>query len=336
MEKLTSDQLKIKGMKMKKVSSLILFSIIVFMTCTALADEPSYVPVITGPWQELLKIKPTSDSQNDHCVYKDPAGDWHLAGISSRFMLYLITERYFAHGVTSSLDTPMRQLDDLLKGEPDRGLKWAPHAIWEGDTLHMYAGPGTMRHLVSNDGYNFEYAGAAIDNHWKWLRDAMVIKLDDGSFLMYTTDKDDTISAWTSKDLYKWDYAGVVFSAIKPAPAWKPLHTSSCESPFVIKMDDGYYLSVCVTNYPKNPSPDTYLNTLIFYSKDPLNFGTYSAGSKGETAKLVTRLETHAAEYILDDAGNWHITCTGWHLYPSPKGCGKGMVCIAPLEFRKQ
>ena len=299
---------------------------------------PLYRPVIAGPWQELFLPTTAGHYINDHCLYPDPNGDWHLAGITSLGNPMVGTsEKWFAHGVTSSLGAPMRELDPLFRDWPDRRAKWAPHAVWDGDTLHLFAGPGQIRHFTSRDGYRFEFQGDAIADHWRWLRDTMVLRLADKTWIMYATDRvdhRDVISAFRSRDLYSWEFAGVVFTALSPAPVWSPLPNSACESPFVIQMDDGYYLSVCLTNYPMDRS--VYTNTLVFFSEDPLNFGTYKAGASGEDARLVTRFDTHAAEYILDPTGNWWITCSGWLGWPRPKGCEGGQACIAPLVWKNE
>jgi hypothetical protein len=249
------------------------------------------------------------------------------------------TEKYFAHGFANSMANPLREMDPMFKGWPDKKLKWAPNAIRDGDTLHLFAGPGKIRHFVSPDGGDFEFVGYAIEGRWQWLRDTMAIKLDDGTFIMYATDrvdKKDVVTAFRSTDLYKWEYAGVAFTATRPAPVWAPWPNSACESPFVIKMDDGYYLSVCLTNYPLDRDPAIYLNTLVFYSDDPLDFGVYQAGWPDETARLVARFETHAPEYFQDETGSWWITSCGWLGFPRPEGCPGGKACIAPVKWEKK
>jgi len=302
----------------------------------AAASEPIHKPVMAGEWQELFQPEIAGRYINDHCVYQDPARKWHLVGITQKRSQFGQNEFWFAHGVTGSLDRPMTELDPLFKGWPDDELKWAPHAIWNDGVLHLFAGPGPIRHFTSKDGHEFEYEGNAIDGRWRWLRDTMAIKLGD-KWIMYATDyvdKKDVVSAFVSDDLYEWEYAGVVFTARRPAEVWAPAPNSACESPFAIEYQGGYYLSVTLTNYPVNPRPYVYLNTLVFYSDDPLDFGTW-AGGKGGDANLVARFEAHAPEYIHDGEGRWWITCSGWIEYPRPKGCPGGKACIAPIEWRK-
>jgi hypothetical protein len=325
---------------MKKDAALgcmVLLACSLLISRAAAAQDAQYKPVIAGPWQELFLPSKSGTYINDHCLYQDPKGDWHLVGITSMGKPgFGQNEKWFAHGVTSWLTTPMRELDPLFKGWPDDKQKWAPHAVWDGNTLHLFAGPGKIRHFTSHDGYAFEFAGYAITGRWQWLRDTMVLKMDDGTWLMYAADRvdhKDVISAFCSRDLYKWEFAGVAFTALRPAPVWSPLPNSACESPFVIRRDDGYYLSVCLTNYPLNRG--VYTNTLVFFSPNPLDFGVYKAGAKGETAQLVTRFDTHAAEYVRGPQGRWWITCSGWIGFARPQGCEGGQACIAELKWER-
>jgi len=316
-----------------KHTYLITILIILLSSIIARAGEPAHNPVISGPWKDLLDPKISGIYINDHTVYKDPMGSWHLVGITGIHPNYSKAEKWFAHGITSSLLSPMTEEPPLFKDFPDSDTKWAPHTIWEGDTLHLFAGPGKIRHLTSNDGHTFKYEGIAFEDRYKNLRDTMVIKLDDGTYIQYATDRakrKDVISAWSSDDLYNWKKEGVVFTAIKPAPVWAPLPNSACESPFVIHKDGGYYLFVCLLNH------SVYLNTIVLFSENPLDFGTYAAGGKGETSQYVTRLETHASEIIQDDDGKWWITTCGWVGFPRPKGCPGGKACIAPLTWEKK
>lgn len=318
-------------MTRKALAFVLLFAAVPFI---ASATGPKWRPEITGPWRTLFRPTQAGNYLNDHCVFQDPKGDWHLVGITSlRSPLIGTTEKWFARGVTSSLLEPMRELPPLFKGWPDRKLKWAPHAVWDGDTLHLFAGPGPIRHFTSRDGYEFKYVDIAVKNDYPFLRDTMVLKLPSGEWIMYATDLIkgvDSVSAWRSPDLYKWTYVGPVFSAVRPAPVWAPVQNSACESPFVVKRDDGYYLSMTLTNSDRK----TYTRSPVFFSEDPLQFGRYAAGGKGETARLVTTLDAHAPELIEDREGKWWITNAGWPGFGRPEGCPDHQACIAPLEWK--
>jgi hypothetical protein len=112
-------------------------------------------------------------------------------------------ERHFASAAGPSLDSPLAELDPLFDGYPDDKEKWAPHAVTDGNTIHLFAGPGNIRHYVSKDGCDFQFAGNAIEGQWRWLRDTMVTKIGD-RWIMYATDLVDgldVVSAFRSPDL---------------------------------------------------------------------------------------------------------------------------------------
>lgn len=314
--------------------SIVMFGLLSFLLALpARAAAPRWMPEQAGPWRVLFQPRETGGYINDHCLYRDPRGDWHLVGITSlRAPRFGTSEFWFAHGV-GSLAAPMRELPALFKGWPDKKQKWAPHAIWEGDTLHLFAGPGGIRHFTSRDGYDFKFVDIAVKNRYLFLRDTMVLKLGPGDFLLYATDlvdRKDVISAWRSADLYHWTYAKVVFTAERPAPAWAPIpYNSACESPFVIRRDDGFYLSTTITNEQR----DSYIQSPVFFSADPLDFGLYKAGAPGETAVKVATIAAHAPEYI-EAEGKWWVTNAGWPGMPRPDGCPERTVCIAPLEWK--
>lgn len=324
---------------MKKLPLALLGLALVAMPLLAAATpaRPNWRPEIAGPWRTLFRPTIAGNYLNDHCVYQDPKGDWHLVGITStKSPMTGTTEKWFAHGITPSLLEPMRELPALFKGWPDNKMKFAPHAIWEGDTLHLFAGPGAIRHFTSRDGSAFQFVGIAVKNSDPFLRDTMVLRLPNGTWVMYATSvykRVDSIVAWVSQDLYKWTLVGPVFSSVRPAPAFAPVPNSACESPFVIRRDDGYYLSTTLTT----SNDQTYLNTMVFFSDDPLWFGRYRA-AKGGDARLVTTLSAHAAELIeektADGGSRWWITNAGWPGFPRPDGCPDGQACIAPLEWK--
>jgi hypothetical protein len=319
-------------MQSKKI---IIFFLVLFATsASGLAQEKSarYVPVIDSPWQTLFEPGIEGDYINDHAVFQDTEGDWHLIGISSHHG-NILREIYFAHGVTSSLDEPMRELPRLFDGYPDTKRKYAPYVFKEGDTYHLYAGPGDIRHYISRDGYEWEFVGIAIPADWSGLRDTMVIKLDDGTYLQYACDGN-KISVWESGELYNWKNKRTAFTARFPAPVWPKGFPGSAESPFVIKYGNYYYLSVCLTNYPLYLN--SYNNTIIVRSKDPYEFGVFTAGTKKQTSQHVTTLKCHCAEYIQDENGQWHITSGGWLGFPSHKGKKQGTAAIADLRWEKE
>ena len=67
------------------------------------------IPYVSSEWKELFKPHESGNYINDHTLFKAHDGNWHLFGISS-FLGGAPNERWFAHGVTPSLDTPMTEM----------------------------------------------------------------------------------------------------------------------------------------------------------------------------------------------------------------------------------
>ena len=83
------------------------------------------IPYISGEWKPIFRPQVYGDYVNDHSLIKSLDGKWHLFGITS-FSGKPSGERYFAHGVGSSLE------DNFVEQKPviDKGtLAWAPCAI---------------------------------------------------------------------------------------------------------------------------------------------------------------------------------------------------------------
>jgi hypothetical protein len=298
--------------------------------CLPASAQEKFQPALAGPWHTLFAPKNSGDYINDHTLFQDPQGNWRLIGITSPGRSWTgLDERYFAHGISPSLDQEMTELDPLFKGTPDRRRKWAPHVIKDQDVYHLFAGPGSIRHFTSRNGLDWKYEGVAIAKPWWNFRDTMVLELAPGHWLMFATDQGDRVSVYESDDLFTWRRHGAAFRAVRPAPIWGWIPISATESPFVVKIGDYYYLSVCLTNYGRK----TYTNTVIVRSKDPFDFGAYAAGGPGETAEYVTTLPAHCAEFIQDRQGNWYITSGGWKNYPTPAGVPPGTLAIAPIKW---
>ncbi|MBQ4585233.1 MAG: family 43 glycosylhydrolase [Clostridia bacterium] len=284
------------------------------------------IPYISSEWKELLKPHESGNYINDHTIFKAHDGNWHLFGISS-FLGGATNERWFAHGVTPSLDTPMRE----MRREIDRGtLAWAPCVIrTEEDYYYMFYGPSPTSLSVSFDLYEWYNHTITLKNEplFGAHRDHFVLTLDDGSYLMYvagTKDKRSCISLFHSQNLIEWEFEGYAMTSGEDAPlnpAW-----GAMESPYVIQIDGLYYLFVTYTDSAK----ENYHNTLVFVSSNPHNFGIYNGGNGG--AIPITTLHAHAPEIVLDD-GQYYITTCGWLDYDTPIS---GAVAIAKLDFKEQ
>jgi len=314
----------------------LILSCLVLLLLTAYRGEAfaqeggRFKPVIAGEWRVLYKPVEAGPRVNDHTIFQDVDGDWRFVGIAARWGRDLTTPA-MGHAVGESLEEPMDELPMLFASYPDRRPKWAPHVIVHQNVWHMFCGPGPIRHYLSDDGIDWTFHENAIITDWSNFRDSMVLKIADGQWLMYCTDSQNTVSVYQSDDLYNWERAGTAFRAVKPATAYpRWLDISAAESPFVIHYSGAYYLSVCLTSALDF---DSYANTIVLRSEDPLDFGTYAAGGPGDTADLVTVLTAHAAEYIHLPDGRWLITTCGWESYPGVHGLVPGAVLIAPLEW---
>ena len=309
-------------------SFLILVAWSVLLICPDAKAQEKHRPVIAGPYRVLFQPVQFGDDINDHTVFQDRDGNWRMIGILAKGLNILNTPS-FAHGVGPSLLEPMQELAPLFATYPDSDKKWAPHVVVENGVYHLYAGSKKIRHYTSPDGVDWTFQAIVISSDWPDLRDTMVLKIGAGQWLMYVTDRDNSIAVYESGDLENWPRRGRAFHALKPAPVFPPsIDISSCESPFVIFYQGYYYLSTCLTSGFK---PGSYGNTVIIRSPDPCDFGVYAQGGPGQTSDYVTTLAAHAAEYIQDRDGNWYITSAGWRQFPTPKGTAKGALNIAPL-----
>ena len=156
-------------------------------------------------------------------------------------------------------------------------------------------------------------------------RDHFILQKDDGEYIMYVSgikDRRGCISTAVSQDLLKWQFCGYALTASSDSPlepAW-----GAMESPFVIKKDDYYYLFVTYTDC----SDSTYNDTLVFASKDPLDFGCYMGNEN--PAVPITHLYAHAPE-ILTENGKYFISTCGWKNKPNPH---PGCISIAELKWK--
>lgn len=284
------------------------------------------IPYIKTNWRVLLRPQINGKYVNDHCLFKAHDGNYHLFGITS-FEGGAPNERYFVHGVTSSLDTEMTECHDRAI---DRGtLAWAPCVVrTEGDYYYMLYGPSPTSLSVSFDLHEWCNHTVTLNNEplFSAHRDHFVLRMDDGSYLMYvvgTKDKRSCVSLFKSSNLIAWDFCGYALTSGECAelnPPW-----GAMESPFIVKRDSLYYLFITYTDCSK----ENYHNTLVFVSSDPYCFGEYNGGVSG--AIPITTLHAHAPE-IIEEKGKYYITTCGWLSYETPN---EGCVSIAELDWKE-
>lgn len=284
------------------------------------------IPYIKSDWRVLLRPHINGKYVNDHCVFKAHDGKYHLFGITS-FEGGAPKERYFVHGTTPSLDCEMTE---EWARAIDRGtLAWAPCVVrTEGDYYYMFYGPSPTSLSVSFDLYEWCNHTVTLNNEplFSAHRDHFVLKLENGTYLMYivgTKDKKSCVSLFKSLNLIEWDFVGYALTSGENAPLNPPW--GAMESPFVIKKDGLYYLFITYTDCNK----ENYHNTLVFVSSDPYNFGEYNGGNYG--AIPVTTLRAHAPE-IIEENGKYYITTCGWLDYGTPN---EGCASIAELGWKE-
>ena len=223
----------------------------------------------------------------------------------------------------------MTEQQAVIQGD---GRAWAPCVIEHEDLYYMYYGPSPTKCAES-----FELG------HWMGApvnlmdapplsahRDHMVMKLDDGSFVMYVVgvhNKYGCVSSFVSKDLKNWTFSGYALTASGNAP----LHCGwgAFESPYVVKYEGLYYLFITYTDSCYHP--ETYEDTLVFCSEDPLHFGDYNGDNHKDI--VLAELKEHAGEVVFDeDSGKWYVTACGWNGRGIPI---EGAASIAELSWEE-
>ena len=282
------------------------------------------IPYIEGEYRPLFRPEKYGNYMNDHCLIRYEDGSWHLLGISSATG-NPPDERYFIHARGESLTGEMTEIrKDIDKGT----LAWSPCIVRHDDGFYyIFYGPSPTSMAVSPD--LFEWFGYPVRIEGEPLmamhRDHFILRAESGEYFMYVTgvkDKRGCVSVASSFDLVRWTFRGYALTSGERAPltpAW-----GAMESPFIVKRDGWYYLFVTYTDC----SDRSYNDTLVFASKDMLNFGCYM-GDENE-AVPVTTLYAHAPE-IIEENGKTFITTCGWRSKPNPN---PGCVSIAELKWK--
>ena len=264
-------------------------------------------PVIKADaWRPLFTPHKTGCYVNDHTVFQDHAGRWHVIGITKATPdIEPDMERYFCHGSGKSLAKGGFEEHDKICDFGTRA--WAPTVAHNGERYVMLYGPDLMRAAVSDELTHWRLtpcsvSGCPIDGN---IRDQMIFRLDDDTWLMYSTSLRQgcgMISVFVSEDLLNWRFVRYALKTTPTAPTRPPW--GATESPFVFYLEGYYYLSITYCS-----EVEDYNNTLIFRSVNPFDFGIYT----GDESEPFARLHAHAPEYIFDsEADQWYITSCGW------------------------
>jgi len=305
-------------------------------------SAPLHIPRLDGPWRPLFRPEVHGYYVNDHTVYQDATGRWRLVGITDRSDGDFNAEKYFAVGVSDDFPPPhgMQEAGPVA----DHGeLAWAPHVITVDDHLyHMFWSPHRLHHAASSDGVVWHDHQVVMPAPFhKFFRDPMVLQVAPGQWLLYCTARGryfSQVDAYQSFDLQTWQYIGTPLRSGWGSERNSPF--ASTESPFVIRHQDRYYLSITYNNdspfwagilvsFKVWPHRASYNDTLIFQSDNPYDFGVYRGQSRSPT--LLTRLQAHAAEYVYyPQRDAWYVTTAGW---PWVATLTSGEVAVAPLRW---
>jgi arabinan endo-1,5-alpha-L-arabinosidase len=262
-------------------------------------------------WRTLFTPVRTGVGVNDHCVVRAADRRWHVFGITSPDgAVNPQAERWFCHGTGPSLAAgEFRERGRVC----DFGRRaWAPTMAFDGEQWVMLYGPDILRAAISDDPRLDHWqevpcsvTGAPVGSV---MRDGMILKLDDDTWLLYSTGKrghEGAISVCVSENLLDWRFVRFALRTTPDAPKQPPW--GATESPFVFRRGDDYWLSITYTASTEGPAG--YHETLLFKSQNPFDFGTYS----GDEREVAARLEAHAPEYLVDPkTGRWYVTSAGW------------------------
>jgi beta-fructofuranosidase len=264
-----------------------------------------------GGWRPLFTPAKTGAYVNDHCVVRGADGRWHVFGITKATpTIDPHQERWFCHGSGPSLAGGAFVEHGRVCDFGTRA--WAPAVAFDGERWVMIYGPDRLRAAISDDPRLESWheapcslVGAPLG---AVLRDGMIFRLDDDTWLLYATGKrgrEGAVSVCVSENLLDWRFVRYALRTTAAAPKQPPW--AATESPFVFRKDGEYWLSMTYTTSMGGPAE--YHETLLFRSTNPFDFGTYS----GDASEPTARLAAHAPEYLVDpDTDRWYVTSAGW------------------------
>jgi sucrose-6-phosphate hydrolase SacC (GH32 family) len=268
---------------------------------------------------------------NDHTLFRDRTGLWHLIGITHAEPAAPFDEKHLEHATAPALLGPWTRQAFALSADPEAGETqlWAPHVVeHDGRWWMFYCAGGAQKtayrlHLAtSTDAWSWTRHPAnplVVDGYE--ARDPMVLRTPGGWRMYYTATLAPEggsfiVAAAESPDLVRWSGRRVVYQDPLSGTMAGPT-----ESPFVFERDGRFYLSIgpdwqgLLDSHARTGRYDlrAYRRTRLLASDDPLRF---------ELAGQVATLDSHAAEVVVDESGGWWVSHCGW---------GQGGVYLAPL-----
>lgn len=257
---------------------------------------------------------------NDHTIVRGDDG-WHLFGITREEPAKPLEERLCAHAVTRDIlrEPFVKQLPPLRAEESEKETHfWAPSVVRYDGVYYMFYCAGSPE---GHDRYRIHLATSTDLYTWKRhpenpmvidgfdARDPMVLCIGDRWVMYYTCNSapqggHHCVACVTSGDLIHWGNKRVVYTS-----ALAGTYGGPCESPFVERVEDTYFLFIG----PYGGYKASYSDTAVYASRDPFRFDGEPVG----------RIPTHAAE-VIRVGNDRYITHCGW---------GQGGVYLAPLHF---
>ncbi len=281
-----------------------------------------------GEWKQIFVPTKNYRYVNDHTIFVDKDGKYHLVGTTSSKNYAVHRERFFVEAVANKIDGEYLESKITFKSEPHAGVKISPFVIFsdKDKNFHLFFGPGKISHFVSDDGNTWTYAGVAIKTIWPLTRDPSVLFYED-KYLMYLTGSNNRIIVYESLDLTRWKYIGTALRLGLGAPLSA---NSACESPTVIEHHNFFYLFTTIVPGLIGVKKH-YNDTYVFRSSNPFDFGTFN-GKRNTDNKLVGQLETHAPEVFEHNEKIFYTTC-GWTKMPKPSGVSADGVWLRKLKI---
>lgn len=306
------------------------------------ATASLYKPVITDNYRPLFKPQKHGYYINDHTIFKDSKGNWRLIGITSKTDGDPNAETYFAVAKGENFPHNLMVEEEPVADVGD--LAWAPHVVTHNNVYHMFWSPHKLHHMTSRDGIHWENHAVIMNApYYKFFRDCMILQVSKDQWLMYTTARGlffSQVDVYQSFDLEHWQYIRTALASSFGSERNSPF--ASMESPFVVKYNDGYYMSVTYNNdtlfihgllllFKVWLDTESYNDTLVFYSDNPYDFGIYRG--KKCSDQLITTLRAHAPEWVyVKDTNQWYITTCGWKWVAT---LTHGEVAIVPVMWQK-
>ncbi len=262
-------------------------------------------------WKKLAS--PSVGYINDHCIYEDREGFWHLIGTYASVYRTPLSERRFFHAKGRSpfcLEPEKMDLDGSCI------FRISPF-VFRSERWHLFFATGlcALSHRISDDGIRWKKARLACFGS-PFMRDPCIIS-HQGRTVLYLTEFGNRINAYLAADpdLRTWKFLKTVFRLGQGSPR---SFNSACESPFVLRTERGFILLTTIVPSPIGRT-ENYLSTFAFASDDLLEFGTYPGD-----VQMIKRIECHAPE-VFAYKGKKYITTCGWKGFPKPEGCGEGV-----------